>query len=58
MPVALWCLQLKDEVQQLRGLVKSRDAQLAAAASSTSSMKRDLDESRQQVSLVAACNSS
>ncbi|WIA37749.1 hypothetical protein OEZ86_014626 [Tetradesmus obliquus] len=44
------CLrQLKDEVQQLRGIVKSRDSQLAAAAASSATLKRDLDESRQQV---------
>jgi hypothetical protein len=49
----LCVLQLKDEVQQLRGIVKSRDMQLAAAASSSATMKRDLDDSRQQVSSMS-----
>jgi hypothetical protein len=52
LPLHCWCLQLKDEVQQLRSIVKSRDAQLAGAASSSATMKRDLDESRQQVSRI------
>jgi hypothetical protein len=50
-------LQLKDEVQQLRSIVKLSDTQLAAAASSSATMKRDLDESRQQVSGMVAVSS-
>lgn len=47
-------LQLKDEVAQLRANVKAKDAALTAAAASSATLKRDLEESRQQVGTGAA----
>lgn len=48
-------LQLKDEVSSLKVALKARDDQLAAAAAASTATKRDLEESRQQVSLVPEC---